>query len=423
MRIPTRISLGIAVLLAMVLGDTAFRSHALHEQRRQLDQVSVASTAVASDAMALMRTAKDVQLDIVQVQQFLSDVSATRAQDGLDDGFTEAQRFAAKFDQDLPVAIHLAAKMGRTELGSLLSESAAAFRTYYRSGVAMAQAYVAGGASAGNRLMPEFDKASDALQDKVERVLALTEAAVSENTATLEQTIRRIEQGGERLALISALSGGAGVLLAGAMGALLFASVVRPLGRVAEAMRRMADGAVEVTVRGEARRDEIGAMARALLVFRDHLIAERRLTEEQAADRQRAEAEKRAALANMAETIEHETTMALRQVGERTTAIATRAEQMSGAAGRTGASAESAAAASGQALATAQTVASAAEQLSASIREIGGQVAQSSEVVGRAVAAGAETRATIETLNGQVARIGAVADMIGEIAARRICSR
>jgi chromosome segregation ATPase len=91
---------------------------------------------------------------------------------------------------------------------------------------------------------------------------------------------------------------------------------------------------------------------------------------------------------------------------------------MSASASRTGVSAQGAATAAAQALANAQTVASAAEELSASIREIGGQVSQSATVVGRAVTAGSETRATMETLNEQVGRIGVVADRISEIAAK-----
>ena len=134
--------------------------------------------------------------------------------------------------------------------------------------------------------------------------------------------------------------------------------------------------------------------------------------------RARNEAERRAALVGMADAIEAETTVALRHVATRTSAMTATAEEMSASADRTGNSAQSAASASAQALANAQTVASAAEQLSASIHEIGAQVAQSTEIVGRAVAAGAETRATIEALNEQVGRIGAVADMIGEIAAK-----
>ncbi len=120
----------------------------------------------------------------------------------------------------------------------------------------------------------------------------------------------------------------------------------------------------------------------------------------------------------MADKIESETTIALQEVGARTSAMTATAEEMSASAVRTGNSAQSAATASAQALSNAQTVASASEQLSASIREIGSQVAQSTEIVGRAVEAGAETRQTIKALNEQVGRIGAVADMIGEIAAK-----
>jgi len=151
-------------------------------------------------------------------------------------------------------------------------------------------------------------------------------------------------------------------------------------------------------------------------VFKEHMAKEVGLAAAQAQDHQRAEQEKKAALVGMADTIESATTAALHEVGTRTAAMTETAEEMSASAVRTGNSAQTAANASGLALANAQTVASAAEQLSASIREISAQVAQSSAIVSRAVTAGAETRATIDTLNEEVTRIGAVADMIGEIA-------
>ena len=49
-----------------------------------------------------------------------------------------------------------------------------------------------------------------------------------------------------------------------------------------------------------AQRDELGAMARAVVVFKDNAVAMRRLQTEQAQDRERADAEKRAALVDMA---------------------------------------------------------------------------------------------------------------------------
>jgi methyl-accepting chemotaxis protein len=195
--------------------------------------------------------------------------------------------------------------------------------------------------------------------------------------------------------------------------------VSKPVLAMARTMQRLADGDNDVEVAGIGRKDEIGVMARAVGTVRARAVERARLEAAQVEEGRRAiEETRKAALIDMADRIETETTTALHEVGTRTAAMTATAEEMSASAARTGASAQSAATASAQALANAQTVASAAEELSASISEIGSQVAQSTAVVGRAVAAGTETRATIETLNEQVARIGAVADMIGEIAAK-----
>jgi methyl-accepting chemotaxis protein len=190
------------------------------------------------------------------------------------------------------------------------------------------------------------------------------------------------------------------------------------LGRLQSSMARLAAGDLAVQVPGVGRGDEVGSMASAVLVFRQHMEQAARLSDAEQAQREHAETAKHAALTAMAEAIENKTAAALRDVGSRTAGMAATAEEMSASAARTGQSAQGAAAASAQALANAETVASAAQQLSASIREIGAQVAQSSEVVSRAVAAGNETRTTMEALNQRVGRIGTVAEMITEIAAR-----
>ncbi len=190
------------------------------------------------------------------------------------------------------------------------------------------------------------------------------------------------------------------------------------LGKLKTAMEQLALGELSTHIPGIDRRDEVGAMAGTVQVFKEHMTKEEQLATAREEDRLRSAAEKQAALVRMADKIESETTAALQEVGARTGAMTATAEEMSASAARTGNSAESAATASAQALSNAQTVASASEQLSASIREIGSQVAQSTAIVGRAVEAGAETRQTIEALNEQVGRIGAVADMIGEIAAK-----
>ena len=125
----------------------------------------------------------------------------------------------------------------------------------------------------------------------------------------------------------------------------------------------------------------------------------RALSAEQETQRRQAATEKLQALCAMADTIETESTRALGEVMQRTSAMTGTADTMRASAGRTGAAARAAAEAAAAAMSNAGAVASAAEELSASIQEIGHQVAQSTMIVRRAVTAGQETRTSIEALN------------------------
>ncbi len=214
--------------------------------------------------------------------------------------------------------------------------------------------------------------------------------------------------------LTAAIATGVGIILA----LLIGRSIARPIGSLTAIMRELAGGRLDVVVPHAERHDELGEMARAVGVFREHMSSEAELARQQDAERRLAAADKQASLVKMAETIEADTQKAMELIGQRTTKMATTADEMHASAGRTGESAKSAAAAAAQALTNVQTVASAAEQLTASIQEIGGQVSQSAASVSRAVEAGRATRSTIETLNEKVGRIGTVADMIGDIAAK-----
>jgi len=196
------------------------------------------------------------------------------------------------------------------------------------------------------------------------------------------------------------------------------AAISRPVRALTRTMNGLAAGDMNAEAAGQEHRDELGDMARAVRVFKEHMVRGNQLAAEKEAAHLHAEAEKRLALLGMAEKIEAETGSALRQIGLRTSAMAATADAMNASAARTGASAGNASVAAGQALANAQTVAGAAERLAESIRAISRQVSESTSVAGRAVVAGGETRATIEALNQDVERIGAVAGIIGEIAAR-----
>jgi methyl-accepting chemotaxis protein len=63
-------------------------------------------------------------------------------------------------------------------------------------------------------------------------------------------------------------------------------AISRPVVVLTAVMTRIADGSSEVAIAGRERRDELGAMARALAVFKDNAIERARLLREQEAERE-----------------------------------------------------------------------------------------------------------------------------------------
>jgi len=105
-----------------------------------------------TNLLPLVLTLKNAQISIIQVQQWLTDISATRAQDGLDDGFSEAQKTASEF-----LALMKQAQTLDPENKSTYQNLVTTFNPYYESGKKMAQAYIDGGPTSGNALMATFD--------------------------------------------------------------------------------------------------------------------------------------------------------------------------------------------------------------------------------------------------------------------------
>jgi len=224
----------------------------------------------------------------------------------------------------------------------------------------------------------------------------------------------------EAARLLLLLSVGLAALLAvtGALALLVVRSIVGPIAALNTVMASLSRGDLDVEVTGTGFRDEIGAMAGSVQVFKDALAAAERLRADQEAERRRAERDKVESLLKMAETVERESHAAVDQVAQQTGRMAATAADMARSAAEVGSSSQSVAAAASQALANAQTVAAAAEELSASIREIGGQVSTASRITGAAVDATGRAQATIRQLSAAVGRIGEVADLINDIASQ-----
>jgi methyl-accepting chemotaxis protein len=149
------------------------------------------------------------------------------------------------------------------------------------------------------KLVPAIDKMtteSAALVDiNVKRMAAFESAAagVDKIWAKLTDFAKTQKENAgverERANRISITATLVGVVIAILAGIGLVATFKGPIGRITSAMRRLAEGALDTSIDGDARADEIGDMARALGVFKENALEKERM--EQASSQQRAAAE------------------------------------------------------------------------------------------------------------------------------------
>ncbi|CAH0185621.1 methyl-accepting chemotaxis protein [Roseomonas sp. CECT 9278] len=247
---------------------------------------------------------------------------------------------------------------------------------------------------------------------------ALAAAAAGFNDAA-QAAAQDIITSGERLAflLLAAMLGGA--LLAGGIALWLVRSrIALPLARLNRGMEDLVAGRPGTELRDAARHDEIGDMARALLVFRRNAAENDALRTAQENAREAAQQERIQALRGMADRLETETRQAVESIGDRIAAMADEAERMAEGAAFAATGTQTLAVGAQSTLDHSTGSAAAAEQMSASIREITTRVGEAASATRRAVAGTEDGNRAIAGLQQSVERIGEVARLISDIAAR-----
>ncbi len=207
------------------------------------------------------------------------------------------------------------------------------------------------------------------------------------------------------------------VLLGALAGSLLAGRAIRkPLGEMTGVMTALANGDMDQTVPSIERNDEIGEMAQALVIFKQHAEDVDRLKAEEQAAQARQDQELKDKLGQIADNLDNEVKSVVTDINAEANRMKNSTSEMNGVIGRLSERTNSVSGSADQASGSIQTVASATEELSASISEITRQVNQSSSI---AQAAAAEAERTDQTVGGLAAaaeKIGDVINMIQDIA-------
>ena len=420
MTISKRVKLALAALAILIAGAAAVSFVTSAEVTRLLQQSL--DLQGATDAFGrLERQARQAQFDVVQVQQFLTDVSATHR----DEGYGEAAKYAADFATQIRGLRSAAAALpaerltdaDRAALQEKINAAERQFDDFNRTGIAMAHAYAGQGLEAGNALMERFDPLSDAISDHASSIVAIA-ARLADDSRKRSLELEAATQATTHHAVLATLL--IELALAGLFAVIawhVLTQVVQPIARMTAAMRRLANGDTAIVVPGTGGHDEIGQMAAAVAVFRDNMLRAGALAVDKQAE-QAARQARAVRLEGLLREFEASVGGLVGPLAAAATGLETTARSMSATAADTDGQAARAAGAAGDISHGVQAIAAVADQLAASIQEIGCQVAQSTTITGRAVVDARHTDRIVLALADGAQKIGQVVDLISSIAAQ-----
>lgn len=249
MTIRKKMYLALLSLVAVLFIQSAFMIY-------QSSRIHKASINIGETIEPILFKNYELKIAVIQVQQWLTDISATRAQDGLNDGIEVAEEnynIAVELLSELAVLDHSNAEFYQKMLVTL--------KNYFETGKRMANAYIEQGPAGGNKIMPEFDDAAAAITEQVENVMEISKLNSQANLNKQTSDSALIQTS---IYLLSAIF--LFVL------ALLYVMTSRGLLKPLDVMTNMADdlahGEGDLTKRlNESKQDELGLTAHHINSF------------------------------------------------------------------------------------------------------------------------------------------------------------
>ena len=286
------------------------------------------------------------------------------------------------------------------EAGALVAPVEAAMAAYQASFAAFSVARLAANDLYSQQMRPQLM----AMQEQLDKAAASLEQSFDTSRRTAVDVVASAS-------LLQAILAAVALVIGAALALVIGRGIVGPLNAMTGVMTKLASGDHGIDIPARGQKDEVGDMARAVEVFKQHAIQAERLTAEQAAER--AAKERRqvamerhtqdfgssisgvmASLATAADEMRREAAGAVRQEASGTSEGASKASQ------------------------DLTSVAAAVEELTSSVAEISRQVAAASDVARQAVQRADSSHGTMQGLSEATARIGDVVRLVSDIASQ-----
>ena len=244
-RIGIRLAAGFAIVVGLFAANLVLVGVSLSNLTQGVKQIK-------EETLPYVLVVDEMDTARAEVQQWLTDVSATHNRDGYEDAEESAKRFrdgVAKYKQ-------MYQRENDADNLKKMEAIEADFNRFYATGKAMAEEYITKGLDAGNVMMEGFDKDSATLSGELEEFRKQQVAEANQITADAVSAA-------ESTTNVMSIGGALAALLAAVFSLLITRSVTLPMGRMQSTM-------VEVGSSGDFTRriavdssDEVGQTARS----------------------------------------------------------------------------------------------------------------------------------------------------------------
>ncbi len=353
-----------------------------------VNMIEEIGSEMAEREVPVLDKAHQLKLSVVQVQQWLTDISATRGLDGLNDGFDEAAANAERFMQLIG------------ELKAIDPENSAkyqamvpTFEAYYEVGKKMATAYIDQGPAGGNKLMGEFDGVAAAMAEAVDPFVE-----EAQHHAKRLADLQREELDTGRILMVGGILF---VQLALWLVFVMMARALRLLPQVLEEFEYIAEGDLTRTRTVSTNGDEIGQLCKGFGSMKSSL-------KQVVSDISRSSTRLTAAAEQMTSTTE-ETLAAIDSQHSDINMVATAMTEMSASAHEVAGNAELTASSAREASDEARSGRDVVNQAVATIEELVSNVVQAADVI-------AQLEQDSESIGGILEVIRGIADQTNLLA-------
>jgi methyl-accepting chemotaxis protein len=241
---------------------------------------------------------------------------------------------------------------------------------------------------------------------------------VNATVARADRTAREAEAMAHEVELVVM-----GVALAGIAAGLVFGlliasrGIVRPLAATVIGLKDLANGRLDVTVANTGRRDEIGDIARTMLVFKDNAIERQRLADLQAAQ-DAAKLKRAEEVSRLILGFDKDVSEVLGVMSHASEELEATAQLLSAGSEETSRQAATVNAAAEQASVNVQTVAAATEELTATVAEVARRMEDARMVATDASNEADRAKSFVGELDQAGRAIASVITLISEIASQ-----